>query len=124
MIVTFSFAIFWMGKVNSEVKQANCVLSKIPSDFLDGVTGNEFEFMGLTNYLNVMNDFIQESGTILTNNLSEKFDNVLGVKINEQIKPYEDSLKNFKTNNQGENKKTKRQSMEKLKTVFHLSSAN
>lgn len=101
MIATFAITIYWMGKVNSEVSKANCVLSKIPSDLLDGISGTEFEFMGISNFLDVMNDFLEESGKILTANLSNNFDVIISAKISEDVKPYEDSLKNFKTNFQG-----------------------
>ena len=101
MIVSFSFTIFWMGKLNGQVSQANCILSKIPSDLLDGVADSGFEFLGMTNYLAVMNFFLEESGTIVSNNLSDNFDEIISAKLTEDIKPYEDSLKNFKTNFDG-----------------------
>ena len=101
MIGTFSVTIYWMGQLNGEVNQANCVLSKIPSDLLDGVSGNTFEFIGMTNYLDLMNNFLEESSKILSDNLSANFDNLLTAKIADEIKPYEDSLKNFKTNFDG-----------------------
>ena len=101
MIGTFSITIYWMGQLNGEVSQANCVLSKIPSDLLDGVSGNTFEFIGMTNYLDLMNNFLDESSKILSDNLSANFDNLLAAKIADEIKPYEDSLKNFKTNFDG-----------------------
>jgi hypothetical protein len=105
LIATFSLSIYWMGRLNGEVGQANCVLSKIPSDLLDGVSGNSFEFIGMINYLNLMNNFLEESSKILSDNLSDNFDVLIAAKIADEIKPYEDSLRNFKTNLDGKYKK-------------------
>lgn len=73
----------------------------IPSDLLDGVSGSQFEFMGMTNYLDLMNDFNEESGKILTDNLSDPFDEIIEKKPGEFIKEYELSLSSFKANNDG-----------------------
>ena len=51
----------------------------------------------MTNYLAVMNFFLEESSTIVSNNLSDNFDEVITAKLSEEIKPYEQSLKDFKT---------------------------
>lgn len=100
-IATLAITIYWMGKLNSEVSRANCVLSKIPSDLLDGTTDSAFEFLGVSNYLDVMNDFQEESGKILSDNLSDNFDVVIAAKVSEEVKPYEEALRNFKSNFQG-----------------------
>jgi hypothetical protein len=90
-----------MGKLNGEIQQANCVLSMIPSDLLDGVSGSKFEFMGMTNYLDLMNDFNEESGLIVSDNLSTHFDAIIEKKPAEFVKEYEASLSSFKANNDG-----------------------
>ena len=102
MAVTFSFTIYWMGKLNSELSKANCVLSKIPSDLLDGISGSEFEFLGMTNYLDLLNNFLDESQNIISNNLSDNFDVIIAAKISDEVKPYTEALKGFKTNFQGD----------------------
>lgn len=101
MVATFAITIFWMGKLNTEVSRANCVLSKIPSDLLDGLSEPEFEFLGMTNYLDVLNNFLNESGKIISDDLSDNFDVVIEAKIFEEVKPYEEALKNFQTKFQG-----------------------
>jgi len=101
LVTTFSFTIYWMGQLNADVKQANCVLSMIPSDLLDGISGSEFEFMGMTNYLDLMNNFNDEAGKILTDDLSSNFDRIINKKPGEFIKEYDTSLLNFKNSNEG-----------------------
>ena len=100
-MVSIILAISYANKLTDHSDKANCAFSSIPSDLLSGISNNDFEFLGFSNILTVLNNFYAEKDQIKADGMSANFDALISAKINSFAKLFKENLALFKNSNKG-----------------------
>lgn len=96
----FIVLLFVSIKLTGTVDKTNCSISTIPTELLEGVNNSKHQYLGLSNTINNLSDFNDESGKI-KESLGINFDNINSELLRESSEKVIKSVTSYANQNKG-----------------------